>query len=78
MYNSKNYAEQGGERTVIGGALVFEVGATIEGFPGAANQADSTATTVATLKDDFNALLSKLKTAGLMAADAPDSSGGDI
>ena len=78
MYNSKNYTEQGGERTVIGGALVFEEGATIEGFPGAANQADSTATTVATLKDDFNALLSKLKTVGLMAADAPDSSGGDI
>ena len=78
MYNSKNYTEQGGERTIIGGALVFEEGATIEGFPGAANQADSTATTVATLKDDFNALLSKLKTAGLMAADAPDSSGGDI
>ena len=77
MYNSKNYTEQGGERTVIGGALVFEEGATIEGFPGAANQADSTATTVATLKDDFNALLSKLKTAGLMAADAPDSNGGD-
>ena len=78
MYNSKNYTEQGGERTIIGGALVFEEGATIEGFPGAANQADSTATTVATLKDDFNALLSKLKTAGLMAADAPDSNGGDI
>ena len=78
MYNSKNYTEQGGERTVIGGALVFEEGATIEGFPGAANQADSTATTVATLKDDFNALLSKMKKAGLMAADAPDSSGGDI
>ena len=49
MYNSKNYTEQGGERTVIGGALVFEEGSTIEGFPGAANQADSTATTVATL-----------------------------
>ena len=78
MYNSKNYTEQGGERTVIGGALVFEEGSTIEGFPGAANQSDSTATTVATLKDDFNALLSKLKTAGLMAADAPDSNGGDI
>lgn len=45
MYNSKNYTEQGGERTVIGGALVFEVGATIEGFPGAANQADSTVET---------------------------------
>ena len=37
----------------------------------AANQADSTATTVAGLKDDFNALLTKLKTAGIMAADTP-------
>ena len=77
MYNTKNYTEQGGERTVIGGALVFEDGATIEGFPGAANQADSTATTVATLKDDFNALLAKLKAAGLMTADASAGDGGD-
>ena len=38
----------------------------------AANQADSTASTIATLKDDFNALLAKLKTAGLMVADTPD------
>lgn len=38
----------------------------------AANQADSTASTIAALKDDFNALLAKLKTAGLMVADAPD------
>ena len=77
MYNTKNYTEQGGERTVIGGALVFEDGATIVGFPGAVNQADSTATTVATLKDDFNALLTKLKASGLMAADAPAGDGGD-
>lgn len=38
----------------------------------AANQADSTATTVAGLKDDLNALLAKLKTAGLMEADTTD------
>lgn len=38
----------------------------------AANQADSTATTVAALKDDLNALLAKLKTAGLMEADTTD------
>ena len=31
-------------------------------------QADSTATAVATLKDDFNALLKKLQDAGLMSA----------
>lgn len=35
----------------------------------AANQADSTATTVADLKTDVNALLAKLKAAGLMVAD---------
>ena len=35
----------------------------------AENQAASTAATVAALKDDFNALLAKLKEAGLMAAD---------
>ena len=64
MYNSKNYTEQGGERTVIGGALVFEEGATIEGFPGAANQADSTATTVATLKDDGHAERLRLRNLG--------------
>lgn len=78
MHNTKNYTEQGGEMTVIGGTLVFEEGATIEGFPCAANQADSTATTVATLKDDFNSLLTKLKAAGLMIADAPvDNGDGD-
>ena len=33
----------------------------------AANQEDSTATTIADLKTDFNALLAKLKAAGLMA-----------
>ena len=35
----------------------------------AANQAASTASTVADLKTDFNALLTKLKAAGLMVAD---------
>jgi len=41
------------------------------GNPVAANQANSTATTVAGLKDDLNALLAKLKTAGIMVADTP-------
>lgn len=71
-YNAKNYTEQGGEVTHIGGRLVFEEGASVEGLPGstpAENQAASAATTVAALKDDFNALLEKLKAAGLMAAD---------
>ena len=76
-YNAKNYTEQGGDVTHIGGKLIIEEGASVEGLPfpsgsitPAANQADSEATTIAALKDDFNALLIKLKTAGLMAADA--------
>lgn len=80
MYNAKNYTEQGGDVTHIGGKLVFDEGGEVEGFPGAsatakggvklaANQAASTATTVEGLKDDLNTLLAALKTAGIMAAD---------
>jgi hypothetical protein len=122
-YNTKNYTEQGGEKTVIGGTLEIKEGATVTGLSAnpllmateetlggvkaaaagesdtveikigedgklyapayptdateqaaglvkmAANQADSTAEDTATLVTDFNALLSKLKAAGLMAAD---------
>ena len=68
-YNAKNYTEQGGEVTHIGGQLIFEEGASVEGLPCAENQADSTASTVAGLVTDFNGLLTKLKAAGLMAAD---------
>ena len=75
-YNSKDYTEQGGERTVIGGELVIknggrlilEEGAENSGLPRAANQAESTATTVSGLKDDLNALIGKLVSAGLMEA----------
>jgi hypothetical protein len=68
-YNTKNYGEQGGEKWVIGGTLEVLPGAAVTGLPKAANQADSEATTIAALKDDFNALLAKLKAAGLMVAD---------
>ena len=73
-YNAKNYTEQGGNVTHIGGKLVIEEGAQIEGLPSpeipkAANKAASEASTVAALKEDFNDLLAKLKTAGLMEAD---------
>ena len=70
-YNINNYTEQGGDVTHFGGKVIFEEGCEVEGnsFTPAANQADSTATTVAALKDEFNALLTKLKTAGLMEAD---------
>ena len=69
-YNAKNYTEQGGEKTVIGGTLEIKEGASVTGLPSAINQAASTATTVAGIKDDFNALLLKLKDAGLMTPDA--------
>lgn len=79
-YNAKNYTEQGGRKTVIGGELVvtgkltLANGAEISGLPNvelpvitvADHQEDSTATTVAALKDDLNALLAKLQVAGLM------------
>ena len=41
-YNAKNYTEQGGDVTHIGGKLVFDEGGSIAGFPGAANQAIET------------------------------------
>lgn len=115
-YNTKNYTEQGGEKTVIGGILEIKEGATVTGItstaapasaealggikasakgtgetvevkigddaklyvptypaipeiPVADNQAESTATEVAGLLADFNALLAKLKAAGIMTAD---------
>jgi len=70
-YNTKNYTEQGGEKTVIGGELVIEEGATVTGLPVLENQPASTADTVEALVTDFNALLAKLKAAGLMTADTP-------
>jgi hypothetical protein len=73
MSNVKNYTEQGGEKTVIGGELLV----TSEGkltFNGvevkpSALQTDSTAADVPALVADFNALLAKLKAAGLMASE---------
>lgn len=103
----KNYNTDGGDTTVIGGKLIIEDGATVEGLSGgseytlptasastlggvkvgsgltitegvlsadgitpAANQAALEATELADVVTAFNALLTKLKTAGLMAADA--------
>ena len=73
-YNAKNYTEQGGEKTVIGGTLEIKEGASVTGLPPqftpAENQIDSTATTIAGLVVDFNTLLAKLEAAGLMTPDA--------
>jgi len=72
-YNTKNYTEQGGEKTVIGGelAVTAEGKITFDGtqLKPAALQADSIAVDVADLVADFNALLVKLKVAGLMESE---------
>lgn len=69
-YTTKNYTDKGGDRTVIGGELEIREGARVSGLPsGAQNQPASTATQVAGLKNDFNALLVKLKEAGIMEPD---------
>ena len=65
-YTTKNYTTDGGDKTVIGGTLDIKAGAVLLGLPQAANQADSTATTIAGMVKDFNALLAGLKAAGLM------------
>ena len=71
---TRNYSTDGGDTLIIGGKLIIEEGAVVEGLSGAgsgaaANQAASTATAVAALRTDFNALLTKLKEAGIMIAD---------
>ena len=86
---TKNYFAHGGNELVIGGKLTFLSGATVEGGEGlfdipageggkVAFQADSTATSVAALREDFNVLLIKLRAAGIMEMSAPDQDeGGD-
>ena len=73
-----NYFAHGGNELVIGGKLTFLPTASVEdgdalfggaGITPAANLPASDATTIAALKDDFNALLSALKAVGLMEAD---------
>ena len=84
--NCKNYLADGGDRLVIGGTLDVLDTATVTGLQSGyaseqmagsvyqtTNQAESAATTIADLKSDFNALLLKLKNAGIMAADQPGS-----
>ena len=74
-YSAKNYTEQGGDKTVIGGMLEIKEGATVAGLPSsssftpAKNQAASMAEDITSLVADFNALLLKLRTAGLMETD---------
>ena len=76
--NTHNYFAQGGNELVIGGKLTFLPSATIEGgdnlvtpslpFDQIAYVPDSEATTIAALKDDFNALLAALRSCGMMVS----------
>ena len=68
---TRNYHAHGGSEWVIGGKLTFLPSASTPASPMIPYIADSEATTVAALKDNFNALLAALRTAGLMAA-APE------
>lgn len=69
----KNYSEHGSDKWVVNGIMEIttEGQLLLDGTPltRIAHQEDSTATTIADLKADFNALLTKLKTAGLMVDD---------
>ena len=81
---TKNYFAHGGNELVLGGRLTFLDGAEVVNFPrnllaeagGVFKEAgylpDSTATTVAALREDFNALLARLRSAGIMEKNAPD------
>ena len=82
---SKCYFAHGGNELVTGGKLTFLPGASVEGAEGLLDLptevperlpflADSTATTVAALREDYNHLLAVLRYAGILAA---DGGGGD-
>ena len=87
---TKNYFAHGGNELIIGGKLTFLPGATVEGGDGlfdlpAGTPAaalplleDSTATTVAQLREDYNRLLDTLRSAGVLGIPpASDEDGGE-
>ena len=80
-HNCKNFFAHGGNELVIGGKLTILEGATIEGLTDTMekieNVPESTATTVAALKENFNALLAALKTVGFMEPDPVEDDDGD-
>lgn len=64
-YNAKNYTEQGGEVTHIGGKIVYD-----NGLMPNMSTADVTSDTVAKVRATLNTLITNLKNAGLMVGDA--------
>ena len=86
--SSRNYHAHGGNEWVVGGKLTFLPGATVEGAEGVFDLPAgeplrlppipaSEATTVATLREDFNRLIEALKAVGLMTTDAQATSAPD-
>ena len=67
----------GGIKVGSGLSITAEGVLSADGITPAAAQADSDATTIATLKADFNALLAALRTAGLLAETTAEPSGTD-
>lgn len=63
----------GGIKVGSGLSVTAEGVLSADGVTPASAQADSTATTIAALKEDFNALLAALRTAGLLATAAAAS-----
>ena len=69
-YNAKNYTEQGGEVTHIGGKLVFDDGARLKGgIVGNQEMETPSSDTVAKVRNSLNMLLLKLKNSGVMKGD---------
>ena len=75
MNNARNYHAHGGSEWVVGGKLTFLPGAKVEGAEGvlptggaqaALDVAESEATTVAALREDYNQLISALRKAGMV------------
>ena len=68
-YNARNYTEQGGDVTHIGGVLQFDEGGRIANFPGAENVTPGSGTGGSALRTDIDAVIIALKNAGLMIPD---------
>lgn len=64
-YNVKNYTEQGGDVTHIGGKIVYD-----NGLMANMSTADVASDTVAKVRTSLNSLIKNLKNAGLMVGDA--------
>ena len=69
-YSAKNYTEQGGDVTHIGGKLIFEDGSKLKGglMPNQALEPFE-GDTLTKVRNSINILLLKLKDSGLMAGD---------